>query len=100
MSSVFNQTLSVNCIDELYALQNEILIALTINEVKLHMVAGGHVCDKFDKLGFLTNTMETYKCIIIPNTLRKKALRFAKIIHNETGREIGFFCCAYGHQNM
>ena len=91
MASSFNQTIYVNSMDELYAMQNDILIALTVNDLKLHMVDASHVCEKIDKFGFLTNRMEDYKCIIIPSILREEAFRFSKIIENETGHEIYIF---------
>ena len=71
-----------------------------MKNLKLHIVDASHVCDKMDRFGFLNNKMEDYKCIIMPSILREEALRFTKIIENETGHEIYFFCCVCGDQNI
>ena len=96
---MFDKPIIIISIEELYSIQHEILTLLTYTDIELHMVSGEHACGE-DKQGFLKNSMERYKCIIIPTTLRDDALQFANIIQNETGREILFFCCVCGHQNM
>ena len=100
MEPIFNAPVHVNTISALYAIQDDILVALTVIGLKIHIIDGSHVCGVDDRLGFLENRMMDYKCIIIPSTLREEALRFCTIIENQTGHEIHLFCPLCGHQNI
>ena len=92
---MWNNPIRINTTAELYAIQHEILNLLICTDTELHIVDAEHGC-AIDRLGFLNNSMERYKCILIPSTLKNSALRFATIIQNVTKREIHFFVLLMG----
>ena len=100
MASLFSESIYVNSVAELYAIQDEILVAITMQKMKIHFVDAGHVCNIEDRFGFLTNQMDVYKCIMIPSSLRDEAIRFSNIIENMTGHFLHFFCSVCGDQNI
>ena len=100
MEQIFNFGLHVNTKSELYAIQDNILFALVVIGLEIHIIDGSHICGVDDPLGFLENRMTHYKCIIIPSDLREEALRFCNIIENQTGHQIHMFCQLCGHQNI
>ena len=95
----FNQKIHLINISSLYDIQKEIIIAVTVLDLKIHLIDETHVCVE-DTHGFLENRMPVYKCIIIPSTLREEAFTFCNIIENVTGHEINLFCPLCGHQNI
>ena len=99
MATIFNESVYVNNKTDLYGIQGHILVALTLEKKKIHFINGSHICHTDDRFGFLTNQMDDYKCIIIPNSLRDEAIRFATNIENMTGYQLYFFCCVCGDQN-
>ena len=89
MAGIFNKKINITCIDDIYAIQHDIL-ELVCKDVQIHFVSTEHKCGE-DHLNFLCNAMERYKCVFVPNNVMTKAGRFANIIKNETGYDINFF---------
>ena len=100
MATFFNESVYVNNKTDLYGIQDHILVALTLEKKKIHFINGSHICNTDDRFGFLTNQMDVYKCILIPNSLRDEAIRFSSIIENMTGHVLHFFCSVCGDQNI
>lgn len=94
---MLNKKIVVYSKEQLYNMEATIVSALLIHDMKLHFVSLDHDCSDEDSQGFLTNQIENFKCIIIPNTLLSDTLRFARIIKNCTRRKIQFLCCVCGH---
>ena len=100
MATIFNESVYVNNKTDLYGIQDQILVAMTIGKKKIHFVNANHTCNIVDRFGFLTNQMDVYKCILIPNSLRDEAIRFSTNIENMTGHVLYFFCSVCGDQNI
>ena len=80
MAGIFNKKINITSIDDLYAIQHDIL-ELLCKDVQIHIVETEHKCGE-DRVNFLCNTLEKYKCIMVPNNVMPKAGRFANIIKN------------------
>ena len=96
--AIFNSQVKLNNISELFAMQDDIILAVTALDFKLHLIVDSHVCGE-DRVEFLQNKMPFHKCIIVSQKTRDEAQNFCKIIKNVTGRELFMWCPLCGHPN-